>query len=212
MSDYGRSSGFGEAYARFLRSMEIDYGSWRDGEPYDLDALDAMDGDERIRIELKLASKATLDWRDVDALLRLGTASALERVARARAEQGGDAGAHAFRAVSGGGWGADEEAELLRRFARSRHMDGAWDALVETAEAHPTPSLMAGLLRLAGEGHRDVRYSAGALLLYLKGLEPTWYGLEAENRPHLLGLIDGDPATRRAARDWLAGRCGLGEA
>ena len=62
------------------------------------------------------------------------------------------------------------------------------------------------LFRLAAEGHPDVRYAYGAFLLYLNGHTPDWYGLEETNRPHLLDLVHGDTAARKAAVAWLRER------
>lgn len=72
------------AYDRFLASMNIGYEQWHDGVGYDLDALDRMSPRERESVEAVLVARAESDWRDLEALDRLGTPRAHDAILRAR--------------------------------------------------------------------------------------------------------------------------------
>ena len=67
--------------------MRLDFDAWKDGTPYDIALLDEMSDSERADIEAELSAKSSLDWRDVEALNRIGTKTALRRVQRATVEQ-----------------------------------------------------------------------------------------------------------------------------
>jgi hypothetical protein len=66
-----------EAYDRFIASMKIDYMKWHDGEPYDLEALDAVSPEEQAELEALLIQRKDNDWRDVEALAKIKTPTAL---------------------------------------------------------------------------------------------------------------------------------------
>jgi hypothetical protein len=194
-----------DAFRRYQASTQLDYDGWKEGTPYDLAALDEMTPDERQLIEDDLVGLGNLDWRDVEALKRLNTPRALDRVRRAGYGQTDGAGAAALALDAEDGWSDDIETRFIRKLAQARHMEGAFDRLFEIAEAHPTQTVRDALFRLATSGHDDVRYAYGAFLLYLNGHESTWYGLDGENRPHLLGLKE-EGAARDAAVAWLKAR------
>lgn len=195
-----------DAFQRFIASTKLDVYAWKDGTPYDLAALDEMTGGERMAVEAELCAKHQLDWRDVEALERIGTAGALARVKLAGGTQTDGGGAAAFAREADAGWTAELETRLIAKLERSRSMEQSLDVLLGVAEAHPTPHVRAELFRLALEGHEDVRYSCGAFLLYLAGHAGDWYGLDGENRPHLLDLLHGDTSERKAAAAWLRER------
>jgi len=177
-----------DAYRRYKASTSLDYGAWKEGTPYDIAALDDMTAEERALVEAELLALPALDWRDVEALRRLDTAEARNRIRKAGHAQTDGAGIQALAMDAEQGWTADLETRFIRKLAQARLMEGAFDRLFEIAELHPTPNVRTALLRLATEGHDDVRYAYGAFLLYLSGHASTWYGLEPEYRPHLLAL------------------------
>ena len=71
-----RAMSHSAAYDTFLGSMRVGFPEWHDGIPYDLDALDKILPSERALIERKLVSRRNKDWRDSEALGRLGTEGA----------------------------------------------------------------------------------------------------------------------------------------
>ena len=192
------------AYTRFKRSMMIDYDAWRDGTPYDVEALAEITADERDLLTDELCEKGSLDWRDVEALRALATPKALKRVGQAAEKQVDGGGIEAFMDEVARGWSPEIETRFIEKLERVQSMTGALDRLYEIAEAHPTPAVMAQLLRNA-RIHSDptVRYSMGAFLLELTGHIDTRHTFDADIRPHLLDLNSADYATYKAAVAWL---------
>ncbi|MEO8669579.1 MAG: hypothetical protein ABI399_13745, partial [Bauldia sp.] len=164
------------ARARFEASMKLDFDAWKDGIPYEVALLDGMSDFERADIEADLSVKSSLDWRDVEALNRIGTKTAKRRVQRAGYEQTDGAGIAAFKGDLETGWTPAQEIRFIQKLESARHMEGAFDRLFAIADEHPTPRVRDALFRLAAEGHPDVRYACGAFLLYLAGHVPNWYG------------------------------------
>ena len=196
-------SNFSPALQRFRDSMSLDYGRWKDGDPYDLGALDEMSEAERAEIERDMCAKRILDWRDVEALQRLGSASAHARIMRAANEQADDGGAAALRLVASE-WTDDAEARFIAQLNAARLMETSLDTLFGIAVDHPTSAVRQALFRLATEGNESVRYAFGAFLLFLAGKADDWYGLDETYRPHLLDLTGETRAAREAAASWLA--------
>lgn len=190
------------ALNRFRASMVLDYDKWKDGTPYDLDALDAMPTADRAQIAAEIISRGRLDWRDVDALRRIGTPEALARIDRAVESQSDHGGAAALKAKADGGWSSELETRFLEALDDARLMETSLDRLFAVAEAHPTPRVQAKLWQLATESANGVRYAFGAFLLYLHGHADEWYGLDDNARPHLLALSERGE-TREAALNWL---------
>lgn len=183
--------------------MVLNHDRWRDGDPYDLDALDELTDSEKSAVEADLMAKSHLDWRDVEALARLGTPAALERVAQAAREQSDHGGAAAMKIVSGAGWSTEAEARFIAQLNDARLMETSLDRLFDIARVHPTPAVRAALFRLATEGEETVRYAFGAFLLYLAGQANEWYGLNQDFRPHLHKLKGDTPEERTEAAAWL---------
>ncbi|MBX3112351.1 MAG: hypothetical protein KF857_10120 [Fimbriimonadaceae bacterium] len=72
------------AFKRFRDSMVMDYEKWHDGTGYDLDAIAEFDDQDRRDCEAVLVPRAGQDWRDLEALERLGTPKAVEAILRVR--------------------------------------------------------------------------------------------------------------------------------
>ncbi len=68
------------AYQRFMASTELGYERWHDGVPYDLEALAELAGDERLRGRALALARAGEDWRDIEALVALGSPGARSTV------------------------------------------------------------------------------------------------------------------------------------
>lgn len=73
-----------EALRRFESSMAVGYEQWHDGIGYDLDALDRLSEAEKRHAERLLVPRAHKDWRDLEALDRLGTPNAIAAILQAR--------------------------------------------------------------------------------------------------------------------------------
>jgi hypothetical protein len=191
------------AYKRFKASMIIDYGKWRDGEPYDIPALAEVTPEERDMLVDELLTM-NLDWREIEALRALGTPKALKRVGRAaREDTGGGAAEALVSEVESKGWSDEAEDQLIRQLENMRSMEGSSDRLFDLCEAHPTPKVIEQLLRNARtQSDEAMRYSAGALLLYLTGHAEDRHGWN-DHRPMLLELNSSDYRTYKATVAWL---------
>jgi len=191
------------AYQRFKRSMMLDYDAWRDGTPYDVAALADVTEDERELFTDELCEKGSLDWRDVEALRALASPRALERLGKAAESQTDGGGIEAFMDEVSQSWTPEVEARFIDKLERVQSMTGALDRLYDIAEAHPTPAVIAQLLRNA-RIHSDpvVRYSVGAFLIELTGHD-TRHTMDEAIRPHLLDLNSADYKTYKAAVAWL---------
>jgi len=183
------------AYDRFVASMKIGFMEWHDGVPYDLDALAGVSPEELAELEALLVARKDEDWRDVDALARIGTPSA-------------------WRAVQESAGGPDREvriraAERLFETGRLRSLDeviieglrfaeiGEGLAQAERlAASHPSDRVIAELLRgaLCADG-RAVRFAAILCFLHGKTSEP----IDWTKREHFARFTTTDPAERRQA-------------
>src|SRR5262245_644235 len=69
-----------KAYQTFIASMAITLEDWREGNGYDLDALDEVTGEEREELVKVLAErlKSAPDWRQAEALGAIGTPAAVK--------------------------------------------------------------------------------------------------------------------------------------
>jgi len=194
------------AYTRFKSSMILDYGKWRDGEPYDIPALAEVTEEERNLLTDEILERGgSLDWRDVEALEALGTPKALKRIARTAKKQHDGGGAEALTAeIARDGWSHAAEKRLIEMLEHMQSMTSASDRLYTLCEEHQTPAVMKQLMRNARtQSDETMRYSAGAFLLYISGHAEDWYGLDGADRPHLLDLNSDDYKTYKAAVAWL---------
>ncbi|NJN40797.1 MAG: hypothetical protein HC807_08320, partial [Gammaproteobacteria bacterium] len=70
-------------WKRFLASLDIGFDQWHDGTGYDLEALAAMNAEERAMIRQWLRSRVSsalfeVEWRDLEAANALGDSELLE--------------------------------------------------------------------------------------------------------------------------------------
>ncbi|MEZ5670508.1 MAG: hypothetical protein R3F55_24355 [Alphaproteobacteria bacterium] len=194
------------AYSRFLDSMAIGYDEWHDGTPYDLDALDALTPDERVRIEARLVGRAGRDWRDVEALVRLGTPGAVAAV-RAVAAGGDPAMAlHAAAALHAAGLMPDIETQIVAALNQPDE-DMSLSLPLRLAAECPTAGVIAALQR----GARTARDGRGvhfaALLYFIRGR--TAEEFDWDRRPMFLRFGPDDPADRAAAYAEMCAELGL---
>lgn len=192
------------ALQRFRASMAITYEQWREGEPYDLSLIPELTAAERELIATELSAKHKLDWRDVEALAALDTPAARTRIARAREKQVDAGGAAALEhLIATEGWSAEAEQCVIAMLADMKAMEGASHRLYAICTEHPTPAILAQLMRSARiQSDPTMRYSTAAFLLYLSGHSEDWYGF-GPHRPHLLNLNSSDYKTYKAAVAWL---------
>jgi hypothetical protein len=195
-----------DAYERFKASMNIGYEQWHDGVGYDLDALDEMTDSEKQDIEHLLIARKDSDWRDAEALARLGSARAVEALHESMKGPNREVRLRAAERLRDAGHSVDLEALIVEALGHGELGDGLGQAEM-LAEEHPTEAVKRALLTgalCAGDG-RGVRFSA--LLLYLHGLAPEAF--DWNQRPFFLKFTgDPDRPERREAFAELCAKIG----
>jgi hypothetical protein len=196
-----------KAYERFMASTEIDYERWREGIGYDLAALQEMDPDEQFRAEHWLRTRAGEDWRDLEALLALGSATAraavLEQLRHGSVEQ---RLAAARRLADDPSLAADVEAAVLAGLESALFYGGLSDALDLAVELR-TPAMVDALIRATLRDAGEAAVHAAARLAYIEGKakEPFDWDL----RPLFLRFGTADRAEREAVFRELCALCAL---
>ena len=193
------------AYARFLASMTYDREKWHDGIGYDLGALDEATADERRRIETLLLDRQPPDWRDLEALARIGSPAARHAIRAALR--------HADPAVRGGALRHGREflssGERLLAIRRALEEATFYNGLSEALEAietfHPL-EIIDLLLRALLAREPEVAVHLAALLLFLHGraAEP----FDWAQRPFFLRFAEEDREKRVPAFEELCGLIG----
>lgn len=195
------------AYERFLASTEIGSEQWHDGIGYDLDALGQLTGEERGVAEAWLVGRADRDWRDVEALVALGTETALEAVRRVLRTGSIELRLAAARALPDDPViEAEREAAIVAGLGEATAMGGLSRALDLAAE-HRSPAVIDALFRATLRDDREMAVNAAALLAFIHGTAKEAF--DWDRRPFYLHFGEADPAVRRAAFEQLCRECGV---
>jgi len=157
------------AWQRFIASMQIDYDRWHDGEPYDLDALAALTGEERDKAETLLIARKDMDWRDADALDRLGSAAALAALEDSRQGPNRAVRLRASEHLFARGRLTNLDDVLIEGIARATFGEGLQESLWLAAK-HPSPAVVRALAESALCRREEGAVHAVALLYFLHGL------------------------------------------
>lgn len=195
------------AYQTFLASMTMTYEKCREGESYDLDALDDIRPAERsTAIAMLTAHLAAsgVNWRDVEALTALG---AFEPVRAALSHPDYEIRLHAARQLEDQGEAVDWDAVLIPALS-SGFLDAAFSKALDLAEDHPSPNVIKALLACAGQGRTgEARVNAAAMTLYLAGKAEEPF--DWDHRPFFLRFGEDDPREVREAYQELCDRIGM---
>jgi hypothetical protein len=193
------------ALQRFERSMIFDYGKWRDGEGYDLDALRAMSPAERDFIEAKLLS-GSLGWRDVEALAALGTPKAKKALKKAMKSSDPEVRSavmqHAPDLVSD----AERIASLVHGIETGVVFGGLTQTLDQVEDFHP-PEVIDALFKGALRREGEVAVHLAAMLAFVHGKAESAF--DWDQRPFFLRFHTEDRAEREAAFRELCGKVGV---
>lgn len=196
-----------EALARFLASTQIDYEAWHDGVGYDLDALRALDGDDRTEAERFLLERAGSDWRDLEALLALGTpgarAAVIDQLRTGRLEQRLWAAQYLGNDPN---LAEDREAAVVAGLNEAVFYGGLSVALDLATELR-TPAMIEALFRAAlrDEGEAAVHAAARLAFIHRKAKE----AFDWELRPLFLKFNTADRGERTRAFRELCKLCGV---
>ena len=196
-----------KAYERFVASMDIDYERWHEGIGYDLDALREMEPDERFRTEHWLITRAGEDWRDLEALLAIGSnaarAAVVEQLRTGKLEQRLQA-ARLLRddpALAG-----DIEAAAIAGLESALLYYGLSIAL-DLATTLRTPALIDALFRAALRDEGEAAVHAAARLAFIHGKAKEEFDWDL--RPMFLRFNTQDRAEREVVFRELCRLCGV---
>ena len=197
-----------EAYQLFLDSMVMDFDKWHDGIGYDLEVLGRLGPEERDSIEELLIKnlKEAGDWRDVEALVALGTPSARAAVDQARFHSNRRVRKYALR-IALGSWHAKDATEEERAELEQQVVQAEAHGDYELAELMPTMRVKKALLDSTREADSVTRVNAAAFLLYLCGQASEPF--DWSQRPFFLLFGDDDPKMLQLAWNHLRKRIGL---
>ena len=199
-----------EARKAFDASMVIGYEQWHDGIGYDLDALAKLTEAERGAVASDLIHRITSGdggWRDVEALVALGTNQAKRALQDALPRADLTLRLHIGHALAGMG-AAVEMDRIIADALRGGDSDGSHSFALDLAVRYATPYLREVLLERARNGGSAVlRVHAAALSLYLAGQAKRPF--DWEQRPFFLQFGEDDPGIRARAYNELCRRLGL---
>lgn len=185
-----------DAYSRFLSSMQIGYEQWHDGTGYDLEALEQMSDQEKASIEQQLIPRAGNDWRDLEALDRLGTPNTFRAIARARNSSDIQIRiqAHEYGPEP---TGAEWNLVLLDALDQVE-VGGGLSIALDCAIEHPSPEITAKLWKLVEAGGRmGIGYHCAAALCCMSGVIDSIY--DDTYRQLFLKFLEIDSESRRQA-------------
>jgi hypothetical protein len=182
--------------ARFKASRNLDYEKWREGTGYDLEAIAQATPQERREMERSILAAGIQGWRDVEALVTLG--SAKSRAALRKALRAGSA--EVKMAI------LRRAPDLVSASARTRCLcdalrtadffEGLSEALQE-AQIHHPPAVIAELFRGLEDRPGGIAVHFAALLYFLHG--KTSDPFDWNHRPFFLTFHTEDRAERAAA-------------
>lgn len=195
------------AYDAFLKSLELDYEKWHDGVGYDLGALSKLSPDERESAASILVTRLqdTGDWREIEALARIGTPLARRAVKRAYLSGPLRTRLYALRELLEQGETIDPDPLIAEAFAQGELYDGLSIA-IDLAAEHRRKSLIPLLLDRTQAGTAEARIHAAALIWFLAGKSEEPFDMK--QRAFFLRFGE-DEKTRREAYEELCRRIGV---
>ena len=193
------------AYERFMASTDIDYDKWHEGEGYDLDALPELDPDEAFRVEHWLLVRAGQDWRDLEALLALGSdqarAAVIDQLRTGKLEQRLQA---ARLLEDDASLSADIDAAAVAGL-ESAVLYGGLSVALDIATTRRTPALVDALFRACLRDEGEAAVHAAARLAFIHGKAKEEFDWDV--RPLFLRFNTQDRAEREAAFRDLCALC-----
>jgi hypothetical protein len=161
-------SGSDSPVRRFEESMKIDYEKWHDGVGYDLKAIKSASPEQRKTIEQILIHHSPRDWRDIEALAQIDTASARETIKNAMKDPNIDVQIAVTRFAPNLVTDNERTQALIRALETAEVFSGLSQTLDEIEEYHPKEikeALTEGLLNREGE----VAVLFAGILFYIYG-------------------------------------------
>ncbi len=173
----------GTLFGRFVKSMEMDYDKWREGEGYDLGLLAQASESDRADIERTLLQNAPFNWRDIEALAVLDSPKARAAIMNAfyHADTETRMSVHRYAPEL-----ISERLRIdsiVRALQESEIFYGLSQALDEIEEFHP-PEVIQALLRGLMQRDGATACHFAAMLYYLHGLSESAF--DWDHRPFFL--------------------------
>jgi hypothetical protein len=183
--------------------MELGMDQWREGEGYDLSALQGLsDAEAAVILELlnDRLDSSYAGWRDVEALDALDVPPARIALKRLATHPSAEVRLRAARLLDARDPAGATEREIVRLLDDPGTDIGA-AALMDRAEEHDSPAVRAALLRCALDGAPHLRVHAAALALFFGGgaEEP----FDWNHRPLFLAFGEERREVRAAAMEKL---------
>jgi hypothetical protein len=197
-----------KAYKSFIASMNITLDDWREGNGYDIDALDNVTGPERDELVNVLAEelKSKPDWRQAEALAAIGTPAAVQVLRAAMGTVNPELRVHIAEELAELGEPTDLESAIIEAL-RHTNLSNGLSYAIDTAEEHPSPRIQETLLDLALHGKEEQRIHCAALALYLGGKAEEAF--DWDHRPFFLRFGDEDRKVQIDAYKELCERLGI---
>ena len=173
----------GTLFGRFVKSMDIDYDKWREGEGYDIGLLAQASESDREEIERKLLQNTPFNWRDIEALAVIDSPKARAAIMNAFLQADTETRMSVHR------YAPELISErlridsIVRALQESEIFYGLSQALHEIEEFHP-PEVIQELLRGLMQRDGATACHFAAMLYYLHGLSNSAF--DWDHRPFFL--------------------------
>lgn len=189
--------------------MKINFDKWHDGIGYDLETLKRMEPQERDSIENLLIEnlKQAGDWRDVEALVVIGTTSAFIEVDKARFHNNAQVRNYALKIIINARKSKDATVKDMAGLEQ-QVIQAVENGYFQMAESMPTLRVKKALLNSVRESDDSViRVNGAAFLLYICG--KTSDPFDWDQRPFFLRFKGDNPDELQQAWEELRKRTGL---
>ncbi|NRF68928.1 hypothetical protein HLB44_18195 [Aquincola sp. S2] len=189
--------------ARFRISMALDYDAWHDGTGYDLEAIDAASPAEREAMMQLLIDRGLDDWRDIEAVTRIGGEKADQLLKRLQRQGSARQRLHVLRHAP---QQVDDQqrTEALVQALTEGESFGSLSACLDEVEAWHPPPVIEALWRAIERPDDTLAINGAAMLAFLHGLADEPF--DWSQRPFFLRFGSDDADERAAARAELRQR------
>ncbi len=176
----------------FLASMVMDFDKWHDGTGYAIELLDDMTPEERDQAQTTLLGRA-FDWRELEALDRLGTPAAIAAILQARTSSDVNLRLAACK------YGPPDDEVRERAIVAALKLDAIPLGVFDDAAELPTAGVIDALWKCAERCVEVEGYQAAITLLCISGKVDSTYSMayrplclrftEAADRPEALAAL-----------------------